>query len=154
MIQAATSVLFLGQIPLLALSGMCLPFFTITALAVLAASFRSIKTTTKKALLFGSCCLNHLSWRTAPTGTSKHPYFVRCVTAEDKQGEGRYVQIHTTQSTATLQNRRCSSVALHLFLVLQASCPPYNLVTHSDHTFRFALWCCARSWNVEKFATG
>lgn len=65
-------------------------------------------------------------------GTSKHPYFVTCITAGDKQREGRSVQIHTTRSTATLQNRRCSSVAVRPFLVLQASCPPYNLVIYSD----------------------
>lgn len=65
-------------------------------------------------------------------GTSKHHYFVRCVTEGDKQEEGRSVQTHTTWSRTTLQNRRCSSVALRLFLVLQAFCPPYNPVLVSE----------------------
>lgn len=65
-------------------------------------------------------------------GTSKHLYFVRCITEGDKQGEGTSVQIHTTWGAPPLQNRRCSSVALCLFLVLQASCPPYNPVLVSE----------------------
>lgn len=137
---------------LLALSGVRFPFFITPAAAILAVSFSVIQLNQKKALLFMSCCLYHFDGG-LPPWAPQNIFTLSGVLLREKNREGgRSVQIHTTWSTATLQNRRCSSVALPLFLVLQACCPPCNsfLVSELPGSFRFAIWGCAYSWNMQR----
>lgn len=86
----------------------------------------------KKSNPFFLCPAAYINFHGGLLPWAPQNIFVSCVTEGDKRGEGISVQIHTTWSTATLQNRRWSSVTLCLFLVLRAPCPPYNPVLVSE----------------------